>query len=178
VIEHQFKTLSKRFWQALASLERNMMVSLMLSMTLLYGVSVLLNNVSPGLARHFGWTEELSRLFMVWLVFVGLGYGLERGRHVSMDLANKLVRPSLLRVLRRIIDGVGTVFCFYAAYLGWTFVERILASGQISNVLNISIAWFYAAMPVGMVLIGIRYLRYLLYPDQRTADESNTLLNH
>jgi len=29
-----------------------------------------------------------------------------------------------------------------------------------------------------MVLIGIRYLRYLLYPDQRTADESNTLLNH
>ena len=155
-----------------------MLISLMLAMTLLYGLDVLINNLTPGLARHFDWIDALTRFFMVWLVFLGLGYGLVRGRHVSMDLGERLVSPSVLLIARRAIDSLGALFCFYAVYLGWDFAERIIASGQVSNTLNVSMGWLYAAMPLGMFLIGIRYLRYLLYPSQRIADASKPPANH
>lgn len=161
-----------KFWAGLALAERTLMVCLMLALPCLYGLNVILYNLAPGLARHFDGIEELSRFLLVWLVCVSLGYTMDKGRHVSMNLLQRFIGPALLLWIQRVLDLVGALFCAYVAVLGWRFLQRIIDTGQVSNMLDVSMGWLYAALPLGMALLTLRYLRYVLFPAQRpVADD-------
>lgn len=162
-------------WRLLEGLERAIVVFLMLAMPVLYGINVIMHNFAPRMARHFVWIEELALFFLVWLVFIGLGYTLDRGRHVSMDLGQRFLPPRVMLVARTLVDALGAAFCFYVAYIGWQFVARIIATGQVSNTLYVSMGWLYGALPVGMFLLGIRYLRYLFSPEARRFRSSHDI---
>ena len=161
-----------KLWAVLASVERVLLVCLMLALPVIYGINVLLHNLAPGLARHLDGVDELSRFILVWLVCVSLGYTMDKGRHVSMNLLQRFIGRSLLFWVQRVIDVIGALFCAYMAYIGWQFLQRIIATGQVSNTLDVSMGWLYAALPLGMVLLTLRYVRYVIFPSHRPALDS------
>ena len=128
----------------------------------------------PGRGGHFEGIEELSRCGVGWLVCVSLGYTMDKGRHVSMNLLQRLIGPALLVWIQRMLDLVGALFCAYVAVLGWRFLQRIIATGQVSNMLDVSMGWLYAALPLGMALLTLRYLRYVLFPSHRPITDDHT----
>ena len=54
-------------------LERFLIVFFTVSMISLYGLNVIVREITPQYASIFAWIDEASRLLMVWVVFLSLG---------------------------------------------------------------------------------------------------------
>ncbi len=67
------------------------------------------------------------------------------------------VAPRPPRPLKLVIDLTGIAFSLYVAKLSLDITLFVMRSGQSSPTLDVSMAWLYAAMPVGFVLLALRY---------------------
>jgi C4-dicarboxylate transporter, DctQ subunit len=157
-------TLDKLRW-----LERGLVAALMILMALMYAFNVAVRELMPVQAARFAWIEEACLFSLAWMVFVGLGLALERGRHIAMTSLLLRLAPGLRRSAKLIIDLTGLALSFYIAKLSFDITLFVVRSGQSSPTLDLSMGWLYAAMPVGFVLLGLRYALELFAGDGRLA---------
>jgi len=153
--------------RVIRALERWTLTVLLVGMSLGYAGQVAIRALSPELATRTSWVEELTVFAMVWLAFLGLGIALERGRHVAMESFVERFPPALHEWMFRVINLTGLAFVAYLAKLGWDITVFVRESGQISPVLDVSMAWLYGVLPVGFGLLALRYLLELVgYSDR------------
>ena len=94
------------------------------------------------------WTEVLTRTLMIWSVFLGLSAALRGGALLSVDLLYRTVaKTKYLPVLHFSITAVTMLFLLVVVWYGWDVVQRLRFQNLAG--LEISIAWAYAAVPVG-----------------------------
>jgi C4-dicarboxylate transporter, DctQ subunit len=129
----------------------------MILMAALYAFNVVVRELAPTHAASFAWIEEACLFALAWVVFLGLGLALERARQIAMTSLLERLAPRLQRGVRLAIDFTGLVFSLYIAKLALDITLFVLRSGQSSPTLDVSMAWLYAAMPVGFVLLALRY---------------------
>ena len=89
------------------------------------------------------WSEEVPRIMLIWLVFVGLATTM-KGKHLIIDVVRE----------RRWIAVVSIVFkwamLIFFVYYGTVLATKV--SGQTMPITKISRSWQYAAAPVGAAL--------------------------
>ncbi len=141
----------------LARLEQALLGTILLVMVVFYSGAVLLREVSPDLAQNIAWVDEATRYLLVWMIFLGLGIALQRGKHIAMAAYLDRLGPGLQQVLRKCIDIAGLAFCLYVAWIGIEITRLIFATGQRSPTLGISAGLLYLALPVGFALLALRY---------------------
>jgi C4-dicarboxylate transporter DctQ subunit len=141
----------------------------MIVMSGLYFVNVVVRNVFPSLASRVVWIEEAALFLLGWMVFLGLGLTLERGRHIAMVAVLDTVRPSLRKLWFRLINLSGLIFSLYIAFIGYELTLFVLRSGQVSPTLDISVAFLYGSIPVGFLLLAFRYGLELIGVTDRTS---------
>lgn len=161
----------------LRKLERVFLVSIFLSMVVLFSFNVVIREVGGTYASQFAWIEEVVRFMNIFLVFCALGLALERGRHVGIDTFREALPDAARNIVRRVIDLVGCIFAGYMSYLAWQLVLFVLKTGQRSPTLDVPIGWLYMAPVVGFGLLALRYfLSFISAIDRFTredeADES------
>ncbi|MGQ0663845.1 MAG: TRAP transporter small permease [Pseudomonadota bacterium] len=156
---------------ALRLAERGCLAALMIAMSALYTFNVAVRFLVPSLSFAFAWIDEATLFALAWSVFLGLGLALERGRHIALTrLLDGLARGPRRRLIA-LINLTGLLFSLYIAKLGLDITLFVLASGQTSPTLNVSMAWLYAAVPIGFALLGLRYLLALVGRGDRFALE-------
>lgn len=153
----------------LRKLEGALLGVLMLAMTFTYTANVLVREFAATYASRFAWIDEACLFALAWMVFLGLGLALERGRHISMTSVLGRLAPRLRRGTKFAIDLVGLVFSLYVAHTCYDVTLLVMKSGQVSPTLNVSMSWLYGPMPVGFVLLGLRYLLELIGATDRHA---------
>jgi len=129
----------------------------MILMALTYAFNVAVRSFAPMQSARFAWIEEACLFALAWVVFLALGLALERGRHIAMTGLLERLGPRVQRGLRFAIDLTGLAFSLYIAKLALDITLFVARSGQASPTLDLSMAWLYAAMPVGFVLLALRY---------------------
>ncbi len=137
--------------------ERTFLVSVFLTMVVLFTFSVVVREVGGTLASDFAWIEEAVRLMNIFLVFGALGLALERGRHVGVDTFRNRMPEHARKWMLRVIDLVGFVFSVYLVTLGFRMLNFVLATGQRSPTLDIQMGWLYAAPLAGFGLLALRF---------------------
>lgn len=151
-----------KFMAMIRRFERTAISVLMIAMPLVYcfnvGVRVLLPSLAPALA----WIEELVLFGLAWLVFLGLGLALERGRHIAMTALFDRLPASLRGRIGLLINLTGLGFSLFIAKAGCDLTMFVLKSGQISPTLNVTMAWLYLPLPIGFALLSVRYLMELV----------------
>jgi len=155
--------------EALRRLERAAVASLMLLMAATYALNVAVRELAAVHAARFAWIEEACLFALAWVVFLGLGLALERGRHIAMTSLLSRLAGRLRRPVKLVIDLTGLAFSLYIAKLALDITLFVARSGQASPTLDVSMAWLYAAMPVGFVLLGLRYVLELSQAEGRLA---------
>jgi C4-dicarboxylate transporter DctQ subunit len=155
--------------ELLRRLERAAVAALMILMSLAYALNVGVRELAPAQAARFAWIEEACLYALAWMVFLGLGLALERGRHIAMTSLLERLAPRLRRSLRLAIDVTGLAFSLYVAKLSLDITLLVLRSGQASPTLELSTAWLYGAMPAGFALLALRYALELAAPQGRLA---------
>jgi C4-dicarboxylate transporter DctQ subunit len=141
----------------LRQLEGFLLGVLMLAMSFLYTLNVLVRELAASYASRIAWIDELCLFGLAWVVFLGLGITLERGRHIGMTALLQSLAPGLRRGLKLVIDLAGLAFSLYIAHICLTVTMLVLKTGQVSPTLNVSMSWLYGPMPAGFLLLGLRY---------------------
>jgi TRAP-type C4-dicarboxylate transport system permease small subunit len=143
----------------------------------LYGLNVIVREITPQYASLFAWIDEASRILMVWVVFLSIGIAFDRGRHIAMTtFINSFSNKNFL-YLGKIIDLLGFVFSLYCIWLGFKITIFVFNSGQVSPTLNIPMFILYVAPTLGFLLISIRYALSFLNFKNRFNLKHNSMEN-
>lgn len=116
--------------------------------------------------RQFGnslsWSEELARFSFIWLVYIGISYGVKKQRHVKIDIVLQFVKEKQRIILTIIANTLFLAFAILVVIKGYSIADRLLVFGQQSPALHIPMGFVYMATPVGMGLTSIRLIQNLI----------------
>lgn len=114
------------------------------------------------LANPAVWSEALVRVALIWMTMLGFAPAVRRGALMAIDLAASLVSGAAKRALDGAIALSTLALCGILGLYGWSMAGRV-ARQEMAG-LEISIAWGYAAIPVGCALAAIATLAAFLDP--------------
>ena len=122
------------------------------------------------------WSEEISRLCLVWGTWLAAAILLHHRQHISITMLTDRLPLSVRRIQETLvllfIAGVAATVVWYGAPLAFDSFERGRTTGSM---LNISKVWSEMAVPVGCALLCLQAvaeaLRTLAHgPRQTMAD--------
>jgi TRAP-type C4-dicarboxylate transport system permease small subunit len=111
----------------------------------------------------FQWYDEVARLCFVWMVFLGAAVAVRRGAHFRLHLLVDRLGPRLRRATELVVALLVAVWGGVLVAGGIAMYP--LARRQVTDSLELSMLWFYGALPVGgalMILFSLPHLRRLL----------------
>ena len=112
------------------------------------------------------WSEALVRTALIWMAFIGLAVAIRTGALVSIDIAHRLSRGAVRAALEgltlaSILSMLGVMFWF-----GWSMAERVKFQEMAG--LEVSMAWGYAAIPLGAIFAMLGAVAHFL--DRRNEE--------
>ena len=114
------------------------------------------------LGDSLAWSEELARFSFIWLVYIGISYGVKKQRHIKVDVLLLLFKKKGKIILNMIANIIFIGFALVIIYYGQHIALRILELGQQSPGLQIPMGLVYLATPVGMGLTVIRLIQQII----------------
>nr|WP_198044677.1 TRAP transporter small permease [Lysinibacillus timonensis] len=109
--------------------------------------------------NSLSWSEELARFCFVWLVYIGISYGVKKAKHIRVEALLSALGRKGKYILNMLSLLLFLVFSVYAVYYGFTIYEVISNSGQKAPSLGIPMSVMYLGMPIGMLLTTIRLIQ-------------------
>ncbi|WP_237563714.1 TRAP transporter small permease [Halalkalibacter okhensis] len=94
-------------------------------------------------------TEELARLLVVWLTFLGASLALHEKMHLSVNYFVNLVNKNLRSKIGLIIHGIMIVF--FCVLMVYGFKLSILSMGTTSSTLKLPMGLFYCVIPISSI---------------------------
>jgi len=105
-------------------------------------------------------TEELSRVLIIWLVFVSAATAIARAEHFVVDFIVNLFPRRLSTPLAYVVDAICIVFMIVAAWI--SYKTAFGGSRQTMPALQVSVIVQTLAMPVGFTLMTFHALLIIL----------------
>lgn len=105
------------------------------------------------------WSEELARYAFIWLIFIGVSYGVKRQAHISVDALSMILNKK-----GNIVMGIvaNLFFLAFAALLAYYSFNVAIQVTRLSPALEIPLIWVYLAPAVGFALTSIRLVQRLI----------------
>lgn len=111
--------------------------------------------------NSLSWSEELGRYCFIWIVYIGISYGVKKQRHIKVDVMLLLLKGKAKTILTIFSNLLFLVFSIAVIYYGSDIAGMLLKFGQKSPALHVPMGIVYMATPVGMGLASIRILQNL-----------------
>lgn len=106
------------------------------------------------------WSEVITRTAMIWSVFLGVAVAFRHGAMISVEIIQQILPPRIGLALFMLANALSVIFFAILFWQGWAMSARV--ANQKLAALDISIAWAYAALPVGSVFIIIAVLACMI----------------
>jgi TRAP-type C4-dicarboxylate transport system permease small subunit len=153
---------------------RDLALPLRIVVGVLFAVIVALTIAQVGFRYVLGqpliWSEELAKLLLVWMVFLGAAAVTFDGRHLDVDVLFRLLPRGARRLVRGLNLAVASAFL---AAFAWTSLEIVeIESWASLGALGISAAWVRVAATVGAVLMLVLLLARRLAGGSADAPDS------
>ena len=150
----------------------------MLEILLILMMAVLILDVLLGVVSRYvlndqvGWTEELARVLLIWVGFLGAAVTFNRGGHLGVDFFTGLMDAESRRWMT--LAGHLVVILFAGVVLvggGTRLVLDTLQLEQMMMAIGIPKGWVYLVVPLSGAFIVLFNLEMLLEAWKRTAPE-------
>lgn len=130
-----------------------------IAMTALLFVQVVTRYV---LHKSFTWTEEISTIFFVWMVYAGVAAAVLRRKHLRIDAFVEAMPFKTKKVLLIISNIVFIIFMFYLIFPLSTIVSNYAARNATTPLLKFPNAVAYGMLPVTFGLTCIRLVQEII----------------
>lgn len=116
-----------------------------------------------GFDAGFLWLEPLLRVLVLWVALLGAMVAAREGRHIGLDIVEKLLPPPILRGVRFIAFAFAAVF---TAILAWHSLRMVLDEYEIGTAAFAFVpAWLtQAIIPFALAVIALRLLLCAIWP--------------
>lgn len=115
------------------------------------------------------WTEEYIRFSLFWLVFLASALVSYDDEHLKIDLFQNMLPP----FWRKVIDVIVKLMIVgFLVILVWQTIELFNRTTGRSPALRLPMAWVYAAMIFGGVLIAIMTIRSIFARREIDSEEN------
>lgn len=135
--------------------EEKLLSIILWAMVIVMGVQVVARYVFNS---SLSWSEELLRYLFIWLAFLGMSYCVKKGSHMRIDIIEQLV-PKTKNIFMVIGDVCFLIFAIYMIGPGFTVIEKIKNSGQISPAAGIPMYIIYSVLLFDFILVVVRILQ-------------------
>lgn len=108
------------------------------------------------------WSEELARYSFIWIVYIGISFGVKKQRHIKVDLLLLAFKDKGRIVFNIISNLLFLAFAIFVIRYGYDIASQLLTFGQKSPANQIPMGYVYMAAPVGMGLTAIRLIQNLI----------------
>ena len=102
------------------------------------------------------WTEEIARLCLVWITFLGTYLAYRRNLHISIDLVQKRLSRSAQRIIHLIVLALVGMFMTMLIIQGAHYSQAFL--GSATPLLGVPLGLVYAALPFCAALLLVTLL--------------------
>ena len=102
------------------------------------------------------WSEVATRSSMIWCVFLGVAVAFRHGAMISVDVIMNVLPRRLGLAVFIAANAASLVFFSILLWQGHLMTLRVV--NQRLAALEVSIAWVYAALPIGSAFILIAIL--------------------
>lgn len=121
------------------------------------------------------WTEALTRVLLVWMVCLGAALAVRVGALVTFDVLRNIGGGRFGKFFQLVGLAFSILFFSVLAFSGYQITDRVRFQNLAG--LEISIAWSYAALPVGgalaVLLAALTFVR--VWNEQPVAEASRPL---
>lgn len=136
-------------------------VLLVIFSSVMVGV-IFIQVIARQLDNSLSWSEELARYCFIWLVYIGISYGVKKQRHVKVDVLLLLLKQKGQIILNIIANLFFMAFAVFVVIYGYDIANQLLQFGQKSPANQIPMGLVYMATPIGMGLTIIRLIQNLI----------------
>ena len=139
-----------------ANIEKVICVTLLALMSIIIVVQVFFRYV---LQNSLQWSEEIARYMFIWLIYIGIPYGVKLDKHIAVDAVYSFLPKKVKPFYALVGYIIFFVFAIIVVYYGVLVTANIAGSGQISNGAHVPMQYVYVAPVVGMSLTIIRLVQ-------------------
>jgi len=125
-------------------------------------VVIFVQVVMRQLDSSLSWSEELARFCFIWLIYIGISYGVKKQRHIKVDVLLVILNQKGKVILNVISTILFMAFAVFVIIYGFEIANKLLGFGQKSPALQIPMGLVYLSAPIGMGLTLIRLIQNLI----------------
>jgi TRAP-type C4-dicarboxylate transport system permease small subunit len=122
----------------------------------------------------FVWLDEVIRISVLWLTFLGSAVAVRRKSHFVIDLLVEMLPPNLRKIARGGIHGAVLIGVLLLLWTGWQLSE--IAMDRVYPITRVRQTWGFAAVPAGGALMLLFLIEGWLCPapqkDSRTEEQT------
>ncbi len=112
-----------------------------------------------------GWSGsyEITVMALIWCTFIGASLGVKENIHIGVDVLVVKFGPKTQRIIIIVSIALCLLFGIIVAVKGFEFSKFISQRHLLSRDLRIPMEIGYLAIPVGGVLVSLRFVERLVY---------------
>lgn len=110
----------------------------------------------------FTWTEELSTIMFVWLVYLGCSSAVLKGQHLRIDLLLNAFKGTAKKIAYILTDLITMAFCAWMVSYLLNIISNIAARNSTTMLLKLPQDIVYSIIPFAMVMTIIRMIQEII----------------
>ena len=137
-------------------------------------LAMMLNTTTNALSRYLigqsmYFSEEINRFLIIAVTFVGLAYGVRKGRNIRMTALYDALSSKHKKYLTTFIAITSSIIMFALAYEAILYILHIKQINRLSPSLQIPVYTIFIIIPIGFMMAGlqyfIRFVQNLIHPE-------------
>jgi len=109
--------------------------------------------------QSFAWVDEIARYLLVWIGFLGAVVAARSRSHICIEMLVNALPRRIGRIVTAAMLAILVAFLVVLVRESWILTDRVWL--QRSAAMRISVAWVYAAAPIGFALMAINFAAQL-----------------
>ena len=147
----------KRLYWALDKIRSVAIIGMLGYIVVLSFVQIVLRYFTSADLKPYAWGDEIIRLLAIWVAFLAASVGVKRESHLSVQFfMDRFLTRKQMRIAKKCAIAVVMAALAAVTCAGITHVMKN-TTNMLQNLPDITIAWFYAAIPVGCFYLLLEY---------------------
>lgn len=112
--------------------------------------------------KSIAWTEEVSRIAFVWLVYSAMVYAAGMDKHIRLTFFLMKMPKKGQKIVLTLADTLWLAMNVLITYQSIFYIIRLFNFPYISQTLGINLVWVYFIVPIGFGLKSFRIIQCMI----------------